>query len=273
MRIDNIPLHEIDENITIRKIEESISLNFNGTHRHNFYELLYFTYVGNESTHSIDFIESQIRTDCIYLIKPGQVYRMDLSLQKGYLIAVKAEYFNIIHPHFEHYLYFTLPDKIEMNPSDLEKVEQIIRLAYDELSEKQRAELITAYINTLTTYCALSFKDNVKKSAIDNRVLDLLSLIDINFISEREISFYTDKISLSEKRLGILTKEALGLTVKQLIQKRLLLEAKRLISYGNLPFKSIAFQLGFADASYFSRFFKTYSGQTPEQFKLSLKQS
>ncbi|MDU1904128.1 MAG: helix-turn-helix domain-containing protein [Dysgonomonas sp.] len=77
-------------------------------------------------------------------------------------------------------------------------------------------------------------------------------------------------MSLSEKRIGILTKQALGHTVKGLIQQRILLEAKRLINQGNLSFKSIAFQLGFVDASYFSRFFKKYSGITPEQFKSTL---
>ncbi len=265
-----IPLHELKENILIKKIEKSSPLNFKGTHRHNFYEILYFTYVAEDQTHSIDFKKSKIETDCIYMLKPGQVYEMELTTQKGYLIAVKSEYLNSFHPNFDSYLYFTLPDKIQMDSNDLNTVEQTILLIQTELTKKNRTDLISSFVSTLITQCILSFNENIRKSGIDKRVLKLIALIDEYYLTEREVTFYAGQMSLSEKRIGILTKQALGHTVKGLIQQRILLEAKRLINQGNLSFKSIAFQLGFVDASYFSRFFKKYSGTTPEQFKSTL---
>lgn len=268
---DIIPLHEISENVITGKIEKGNPLNFKGTHRHNFYEMLYFTYAEEGSTHSIDFKESLIKTDCIYIIKPGKVYDMELTTQKGYLIAIKTEYLNSFHPNFDSYLYFTLPDKIQMDSNDLNTMEQTTLLIRNELTQKHRTDLISSLVNTLITQCILSFNDNIKKSGIDKRVLKLIALIDEHYLTEREVTFYSGQMSLSEKRLGVLTKQALGHTVKALIQQRLLLEAKRLINQGNLSFKSIAFQLEFIDASYFSRFFKKYSGITPEQFKSSLK--
>ena len=270
MQTDIIPLHEISENIIVRKIEKSSPLNFKGTHRHNFYEMLYFTYAAVGQAHSIDFKKSQIKTDCIYMLKPGQVYDMELTTQKGYLIAIKPEYLNSFHPGFDSYLYFTLPDKIQMDANDLNTVEQTILLIHNELMQRRRTDLISSLVNTLVTQCILSFNDSIKKSGIDKRILKLIALIDEHYLTEREVTFYASRLSLSEKRLGVLTRQALGHTVKGLIQQRILLEAKRLISRENLPFKNIAFQLGFVDASYFSRFFKKYSGSTPEQFKSSL---
>ncbi|MFP7654437.1 helix-turn-helix domain-containing protein [Chryseobacterium proteolyticum] len=52
-----------------------------------------------------------------------------------------------------------------------------------------------------------------------------------------------------------------------MIAQRLLLEAKRELSFGALTVKEVAFRLGFNDSSYFSRFFKKHSGYSPEQFK------
>jgi AraC-like DNA-binding protein len=52
-----------------------------------------------------------------------------------------------------------------------------------------------------------------------------------------------------------------------MIAQRLLLEAKRELSFGALTIKEIAFKLGFNDASYFSRFFRKQAGQNPESFK------
>ncbi len=52
-----------------------------------------------------------------------------------------------------------------------------------------------------------------------------------------------------------------------MISQRLVLEAKRELSFGALTVKEIAFKLGFNDASYFSRFFKKHTGQNPDYFK------
>ncbi|STD11909.1 helix-turn-helix domain-containing protein [Chryseobacterium carnipullorum] len=52
-----------------------------------------------------------------------------------------------------------------------------------------------------------------------------------------------------------------------MIAQRLILEAKRELSFGALTIKEIAFKLGFSDASYFSRFFKKQTGRNPEGFK------
>lgn len=90
------------------------------------------------------------------------------------------------------------------------------------------------------------------------------------YLSEHETSFYAAKVSLGNKRLNALAKQELGITVKQLIQERLVLEAKRRISYGSETSKSIAFGLGFKDISYFSRLFKQHTGMTPEEFKNSI---
>ena len=130
--------------------------------------------------------------------------------------------------------------------------------------------MISGLTNALITQFILSFNDNVQKSGVDKRILRLVALIDEYYLKEHEVAFYAKEMTLSEKRLGVITKQSLGLTVKQLNQRRLLLEAKRLISERELSFKSIAFQLGFADAYYFSRFFRKYSGSTPEQFKISI---
>jgi AraC-like DNA-binding protein len=58
-----------------------------------------------------------------------------------------------------------------------------------------------------------------------------------------------------------------GTTVKKMISQRLILEAKRELSFGALTVKEIAFKLGFNDASYFSRFFKKHTNQNPDSFK------
>jgi len=51
------------------------------------------------------------------------------------------------------------------------------------------------------------------------------------------------------------------------IQKRVTLEAKRMILTSDRSLKEIAYQLGFNDAAYFSNFFKIQTGSSPREFR------
>ena len=50
-------------------------------------------------------------------------------------------------------------------------------------------------------------------------------------------------------------------------RQRLLVEAKRQLIFTGQSVSEIAYSLNFSDPSYFSRFFRKYSGQTPQQFR------
>ena len=52
-----------------------------------------------------------------------------------------------------------------------------------------------------------------------------------------------------------------------LINARLMREAQRQLAYSELEIKQIAHDLGFADSSYFSRFFRKQAGMTPGEFR------
>jgi AraC family transcriptional activator of pobA len=76
-------------------------------------------------------------------------------------------------------------------------------------------------------------------------------------------------MNLSTAYLNNLCKKHLGKTLSDLINERVLLEAKRLFAYTDLTVSQVADKLRFSDASYFIRFFRKNSGLTPEQFKES----
>jgi len=113
----------------------------------------------------------------------------------------------------------------------------------------------------------LSHHNRAENKPIDGRISDFLSLVEKYYTQQHETLFCSKKIALSSKRLNMLSRQELGIIVKQLLQQRILLEAKRKISEGNKPFKNISLELGFKDTSYFSRFFRQNAGITPQQFR------
>jgi AraC-like DNA-binding protein len=62
-------------------------------------------------------------------------------------------------------------------------------------------------------------------------------------------------------------------TPSQLIQERIIVEAKRLLYYTDKSVKHITFELGFEDMAYFSNFFKKNMGLSPSDFRNSPKDS
>lgn len=270
----DIPVHELyeDDYLVIEKIESGERINFSEIHCHSFYEILYFTSIIPGDVHYIDFVEYPILSDHIYFIKPFQLYEMNISHQKGYSFALTRKYFKDLHLLPEGYINYTIPNDIAIEKKEFGAIKAVIRLILLEHNNKQRREIFDVYLKTLLTQLILSSKEcSANRHNIDKRVFQLLEQIDKNFMNEHNTAFYSRQVCLSEKRLNELTKKALGVTVKQLISERLFLEAKKLIHYRELTFKEIAFNLGFNDSAYFSRFFKEQSGLSPEQFKQVLR--
>lgn len=56
-------------------------------------------------------------------------------------------------------------------------------------------------------------------------------------------------------------------TPRQLLQERVLLEARRALTYTDLTIAQTAYQLGFSDPGYFSRFFSSHAGESPQAFR------
>ncbi|MEZ0005732.1 AraC family transcriptional activator of pobA [Flavobacterium sp. 28YEA47A] len=92
-------------------------------------------------------------------------------------------------------------------------------------------------------------------------------LVEANFKSEHSVSFYAGQLFKSPKTLSNLFAIYNQKTPSQIIQERIVVEAKRLLRYTDRSVKHITFELGFEDVSYFSNFFKKNTGTSPSDFR------
>jgi AraC-like DNA-binding protein len=92
-------------------------------------------------------------------------------------------------------------------------------------------------------------------------------LIEQHYLDFGPVRDYAEKLCVTERQLNDALKRTLGKTAGQLVQERMALEAKRLLSNTDLSMAEIAFQLNFEDFSYFCRFFKRHAQATPSEFK------
>jgi AraC family transcriptional activator of pobA len=92
-------------------------------------------------------------------------------------------------------------------------------------------------------------------------------LLEQNYKSHWTIDEYAAQMGLTPARLNRLCRAMTGKTVGTVIQDRLVLEAQRLLTYTNATATMVAFETGFREPAYFSRFFKRRTGLSPVAYR------
>ena len=166
---------------------------------------------------------------------------------------------------------------INLNNKEQQKFKSLHEVFIDELETKDNIQaemlrmLMARFIIKSTRL--LKAKEGIVETLKSSKV-DLLRsfnfLVEQHFKKEHSVSFYADKLFKSPKTLSN-NFAKLNRSPLQIIHQRIVLEAKRLLTYTDKTAKEIAYEVGFDDASHLSRLFKKYTSQSPSEFKKSLK--
>lgn len=131
--------------------------------------------------------------------------------------------------------------------------------------------ILKAYLQLTLALCSREKKQQLLRAEneieLNRETTDIQHLIDKNFITERGASFYASALNLSPSAFSKKTKQLFGKTPTQLIQDRVVLEAKKLLHLTRKSVKEIAASLNFDDEFYFSRYFKKTVGLSPSRYR------
>jgi AraC-like DNA-binding protein len=135
--------------------------------------------------------------------------------------------------------------------------------------------MLMAYMQVLIIYLSRLYTEQVSdEERFPGKVLlkKYQEKIEESYIEQHEVAAYADMLNVSAGHLSEVIKQQSGKSAIAHIHERLILEAKRLIFHTEQSIKEIAFELGFEDASYFNRFFKRITGQTPADYRLRIRE-
>ncbi|MEO6669563.1 MAG: helix-turn-helix domain-containing protein [Ferruginibacter sp.] len=96
-------------------------------------------------------------------------------------------------------------------------------------------------------------------------------LVELHYRKEHQVQFYAGLLNKSPKTISNIFSLYSKKTALQIIQERIIAEAKRFLFYTDKSIKEIADQLGFDDAAHFSKFFKKNTSQNPSDIKRTVK--
>lgn len=100
-------------------------------------------------------------------------------------------------------------------------------------------------------------------------VKELVRIIVQYYKSERNISFYAEKMHLSPQHLSTTIKKTTGKTLTDIISSFVIHDAQAKLRSTELTIQEIAYSLNFPDISFFGKYFKRYTGMSPKQYRNS----
>jgi AraC-like DNA-binding protein len=138
-------------------------------------------------------------------------------------------------------------------------------------SDNLQLEMLQMMLKRLLILCTRIYKKHENYSAVDNSQSDIIRdfnfLVEQNFKTKHTVTEYAALLNKSPKTLSNLFGKLSDKSPLQYIQDRIILEAKRVLGYTDLPVSEIGDDLGFKDIQSFSRFFKKHVGTSPTSFR------
>jgi AraC-like DNA-binding protein len=163
---------------------------------------------------------------------------------------------------------------ITLNEEAQEKLKLLSAIFMDEFktTDNIQNEMLLALLKRLISYITrLARSEYVPEKKVQEEKYHLIRkfnlLVETHFREEHSVSFYAQQLFKSPKTLSNLFAIYNNKTPSQVIQERILIEAKRLLTYTSKTVKQITFELGFEDVSYFSNFFKKHTSLSPVEFR------
>ncbi|HEY0298918.1 MAG TPA: AraC family transcriptional regulator [Arachidicoccus sp.] len=260
--------------IELERILENHSFLGN-PHRRSFYMLLFI--VHGEGSLTID--ETSIRLDYpkIIFIKPNSVFSMDINrMAKGAVICFTEGFFSLryndnVLQQFGFIRNITVP-YLRLTNSKYRRWHVIFELIKTEISTRQKGsfQVLRSYINILLFDFDRWLYPADKEAYFSNKEEKLLQferLLEAGYAKHKTPSFYAGQLNITCNYLNKLCKKYKGITSGELIRKRVVLEAERLLYHTAQSVSEVAYALGFDSPSYFVTFFKKSTGNTPESYR------
>ncbi len=98
---------------------------------------------------------------------------------------------------------------------------------------------------------------------------EFLQLVFENYREQHKISFYAREVNLTLSHFCNVISKTTGMTAQEIIMNMIIMDAKTQLKATRAQVSNIAYSLGFSTPTTFTRYFRTYTGMTPQEYRNS----
>jgi len=253
---------------------------FDHIQRNNYYSLIWITEGGGKV--KADFAEYDFGKDNLFAFSPYQPFMFSTSNIKGIALHFHPDFFCIHKHQTEVACNGVLFNNIYQPPFTFidESSKSVLMLLVEQMKSEMKSralaqyEILVSYLKIfLITTSRLKSQqqpETLESVADTGEPFILQSLkkaIEKDFKKKHSASEYAESLNISAKALAKITKNYFNKTITELISERIIIEAKRELYLTKKTIKEIAYELGYDDEHYFSRFFKTNADVSPQLYR------
>ena len=273
--------NQINENFIFNFYKFEENCFFGQIQRNNYFSLIWVK-EGNGKVKT-GFSEFDFGKNSLFAFAPFQPYListenpikgMVINFHAGFIFAdqslkekaVKTVLYNTI----------TQPPFVHINSGSVAAFDILFENIAEEIQDTLMAQhdLVGAYLRILliNTFRLKLEQQKVKTtdtaSVKEPYILQkLINAIEDNFKAKHSPSDYAAMLYVTAKTLGKVSKAYYNKSISSIINERIITEAKRELYITNKAIKEIAYELGYEDEYYFSRFFKINTKVSPQKYR------
>jgi AraC family transcriptional regulator, transcriptional activator of pobA len=252
-------------------------------HRHDNLHQLLVVEQGSVLVQMHDF-SSEVSGPCILSIPPKEVHGfVHQPGVRGYIVTIVESYLHGVFAETERQKFPNLFNEALVIRLDPDKkvswdFEMLMLRVIEEYRNQKPGQtcVIGAYLKIIFVLLGrLSYQNQTPGHHNDARIKiyeSFLKLMEQHFTEHWAVSQYADELGLTNGRLNRICQRFTGQNAMQIIHGHVISEAKRKLIYLDMSMNEVAYDLGFKDPAYFSRFFAKHCNEPPGKFKLRMRE-
>jgi len=264
----------------VERIEPKTSAVKSTVHRHTFHELFFFA--RGSGTHMIDLETVVIETPCMHLVAPGQVHQLDRSRDTQGLVIMFTEEGGLSSEQNadlnDLFHVATAAPAFPISAAQFTEAAELVGAVERELmapaGPMDRA--VQGFLGILLLKCAVwrraALPLDMPALGAADPVRLFLRMVEREHLERRQVAHYAGALAISTDHLSDLVRKRLGRSASEVIQDRLMLEAKRLLLHADLSVKEVSHALHLEAPAYFNRVFKKATGLTPVEYRTHIRE-
>lgn len=268
-------------NLALKVFSFEDNCHFDHIQRLNYYSIIWVQ--KGRGNLKVDFSEHDFSENNLLAFAPYQPFMIQTnSVFEGVVLNFHPDFFCIHKHHAEvacnGVLFNNIYEPAYVAIDELSKntMEIVLSQMKSEMQNPALAqyELLVSYLKIfLITASRLKAEQKVATSNFvsENKepfiLQNLKNYIELHFKTKHSASDYSELLNISPKALAKITKKHFNKTLTNIISERIIIEAKRELYLTNKAVKEIAYELGYDDEHYFSRFFKNNADVSPQMYR------
>lgn len=216
-----------------------------------------------------------------HLLFATPLNKLDINIEnKDVIIYSFTKEFYCIRDHDSEvscngllFLGSSLPVKVNLTESEQKSFNLLYDFFVEEFNTKDhiQGEMLLVLLKRLLIKSVRIVKQTLPDENMPQSKLDTIRkfnlLVDIHFREKHQVSDYAIMLNMTPKSLSNLFARFFNKSPLKVINERIVLEGKKLLNFSEKNITEISIDLGFEEASHFSKFFKNYTGTSPKQYK------